>query len=298
MEGVERSMRVLGVVASHRRLGNSEILVKEALRGAEAEGAETHLLRLSDFDLDFCDGCMACVFKRTGCHLQDDVSWLLERLLDAGGLVIGAPTYFLAPAATIKTLTDRVMAVLDRLVRLPPRPAATIAVAGLPEWDQLAQPLLNKLALVLGCRITGSMVAHAPGPGQILLREETVTRARELGRSVVTGEILPRPRNCCPICYSSFFIPAGGREVYCPLCRTRGRLLEAGGEVEVVFEPEALTHNRWSREAMEHHFLGWIVPTREMFLKDLPRIREARQPYLAMDDRWLRKPATTGTGEP
>jgi len=288
-------MRVLGVVASHRRLGNSEVLVKEALRGAEAEGAKTSLIRLGDFRLEFCDGCMACVFKHTGCHRQDDVSWLLEQLLDAEGLVIGAPTYFLAPAATIKTLTDRAMAVLDRLARLPQRLAATIAVAGLPEWDQLAQPLLNKLALVLGCRLTGSMVAHAPGPGQVLLREDTVAQARELGRSVVTGEMLPRPRNRCPICYSSFFIPEGGREVSCPLCRTRGRLQEAGGDLEVVFEPEALTHHRWTREEMEHHFLGWIVPTRDMFLRDLPRIREARQPYLAMDDRWLRRPTPTGT---
>jgi len=35
-----RRMKVLGIVTSHRRLGNTEILVKEALRAAEEEGAE------------------------------------------------------------------------------------------------------------------------------------------------------------------------------------------------------------------------------------------------------------------
>ena len=37
-------MKVLGLVGSVRRLGNSEILTKEALMGAEEEGAEVDKL--------------------------------------------------------------------------------------------------------------------------------------------------------------------------------------------------------------------------------------------------------------
>ena len=44
-------MKVLGIVTSHRRLGNTEILTKEALMGAEEHGAEVEILRLTDYHI-------------------------------------------------------------------------------------------------------------------------------------------------------------------------------------------------------------------------------------------------------
>ena len=38
-------MKVLGIVTSHRRLGNTEILLKEALMAAEQEGAEVEIFQ-------------------------------------------------------------------------------------------------------------------------------------------------------------------------------------------------------------------------------------------------------------
>lgn len=39
-------MKILGLNGSERKLGNTEILVKEALMGAEEEGAQVEMLRL------------------------------------------------------------------------------------------------------------------------------------------------------------------------------------------------------------------------------------------------------------
>ena len=58
-------MKVLGLLASHRRMGNSEVLIRVALKAAEREGAETELIRLTDLEIRPCKGCMACIFK--GC---------------------------------------------------------------------------------------------------------------------------------------------------------------------------------------------------------------------------------------
>ena len=41
-------MKILGLNGSERKLGNTEILVKEALIGAEKEGAQVEMLRLTD----------------------------------------------------------------------------------------------------------------------------------------------------------------------------------------------------------------------------------------------------------
>ena len=49
-------MKVLGIVCSPRRRGNTEIMVKEALAGAEEAGAEVELVTVAGNDLAPCDG--------------------------------------------------------------------------------------------------------------------------------------------------------------------------------------------------------------------------------------------------
>ncbi|MGB8781423.1 MAG: NAD(P)H-dependent oxidoreductase [Candidatus Bathyarchaeia archaeon] len=44
-------VRILGIVGSPRKGGNTETAVREALTAAEREGAETELLQLVDFCL-------------------------------------------------------------------------------------------------------------------------------------------------------------------------------------------------------------------------------------------------------
>lgn len=73
-------MKILGMVASFRKYGNSEIAVKEALLGAEEAGAETKLLRLTDYNIKPCTGCMRCVFKKKQCPLQDDVETIHKEM--------------------------------------------------------------------------------------------------------------------------------------------------------------------------------------------------------------------------
>jgi multimeric flavodoxin WrbA len=43
-------MKILGLNGSERKLGNTEILVKEALMGAEEEGVQVEMLRQSSPD--------------------------------------------------------------------------------------------------------------------------------------------------------------------------------------------------------------------------------------------------------
>ena len=40
-------MKILGISASQRKWGNTDILIQHVLRGAEAQGAETTFLRLT-----------------------------------------------------------------------------------------------------------------------------------------------------------------------------------------------------------------------------------------------------------
>ena len=58
---------VLGVVGSARPWGNSELLVRQVRRGAQAEGAEVEMVRLAALRIDPCTGCMRCVIGGERC---------------------------------------------------------------------------------------------------------------------------------------------------------------------------------------------------------------------------------------
>ena len=182
---------ILGLVGSARPWGNSDLLVRQALRGARAEGAMVHAVRLTDLRLESCTGCMRCVLAGKPCPLEDDMAWLLQALRDADGLVLAAPTYFLGPAAVIKLVLDRLLMVAGWLDEpLPePRPAITLATAGLEGWRGVTLPYLNALVASLGFRPIESQTAIAPGPGEVLLDEGLMAQVLVAGHRLGRGEL-------------------------------------------------------------------------------------------------------------
>jgi len=85
-------MKVLGIAGSPRKNGNTLFLIKEALRSAQEEGAETELLALREKEIKPCDGCWSC--RKTGkCHINDDMQEIYEKLKAADGIILGSPTY-------------------------------------------------------------------------------------------------------------------------------------------------------------------------------------------------------------
>ena len=89
-------MKVIAINGSPRRGANTDSLLKEALRGAEAVGAETEMIRLYDLTYRGCISCFGC--KRKGaklCHyyMKDELSPVLEKVLEADVLLLGSPIY-------------------------------------------------------------------------------------------------------------------------------------------------------------------------------------------------------------
>ena len=64
--------KVLGIIGSWRKMGNSEIMIKEISRHI-AEPHELNLLRLTDFNIGSCRGCYSCLFKEERCVVNDDL---------------------------------------------------------------------------------------------------------------------------------------------------------------------------------------------------------------------------------
>lgn len=99
-------MKVLGIFGSPRRGGNTEILLEEALKGTEKEGAKVDRLYLSDFTLTPCKECHGC--DRTGdCVILDDMQKVYPRLLESDVVILASPIFFYGVTAWAKALIDR-----------------------------------------------------------------------------------------------------------------------------------------------------------------------------------------------
>lgn len=90
-------MKAIAINGSPRKRWNTAQLLEEALRGAGSAGAKTELVNLYDLTYKGCISCFGC--KRKGaipchCYQKDDLSPVLEKVLQSDVLLLGSPIYF------------------------------------------------------------------------------------------------------------------------------------------------------------------------------------------------------------
>lgn len=99
-------MKVLGVVGSFRKNGNTDILVNKVLEGVKSCGIGTECIYLSDFNFKDCIGCEGCA-KTNKCVIKDEMQDIYRLLEESDGIVLGSPTYFYNVTGDIKKFLDR-----------------------------------------------------------------------------------------------------------------------------------------------------------------------------------------------
>ena len=98
-------MKVLGVVGSLRKGGNTEFAVRASLKAAEELGAEIEEIDLADLDIHPCDGCGRC--KKEECHITDGMHAVLPKLATADAIILGTPVYYGSVSGGFKCFLDR-----------------------------------------------------------------------------------------------------------------------------------------------------------------------------------------------
>ena len=104
--------KIVLINASPRATWNTASLIREAARGAEAEGAEVTVFNL--YQLEKFTGCISCF----GCKLpehqgvcicKDGLAPVLEAIRNADGLVLGTPNYLGDVSAAFRALYERLI---------------------------------------------------------------------------------------------------------------------------------------------------------------------------------------------
>lgn len=99
---------VLIISSSPRKGGNSDTLCDEFARGAKESNNHVEKFFLKDKTINYCTGCGLCVENNnTGCSQNDDMTEVLDKIINSDIIVLATPIYFYAMSAQMKTLIDR-----------------------------------------------------------------------------------------------------------------------------------------------------------------------------------------------
>ena len=100
--------KLLVLVGSPRRTGNSALLAAVVQRGAESAGAEASTCFVDDFVSSFLRDCRQCRRPDGECRIDDRFRELFfERYLGAEGVVFCSPVYWYGLSAQLKAFFDR-----------------------------------------------------------------------------------------------------------------------------------------------------------------------------------------------
>lgn len=198
--------KIVGIMGSYRKGGSVDLLVDEALRGAEEAGAAVEKIYLIDKEIKFCTNCRKCTQdpgEAPGkCMHDDEMRAVLDKCLDADGLVLGSPVNFFNVTAITRCFMERLVCLaywpwhshggpVMRNKKITKK-AVLITAAGMPgfliPFFTDALKALKQLAKALGAkpvaRIYAGLAGDSPTPE---LSPKILKKARAAGRSLITG---------------------------------------------------------------------------------------------------------------
>lgn len=281
-------MKILAISAGSVA-GNTELTLLTALQAAQAAHptAAIQLIRLDEIQIN--DTLIAGQFehpfakerKRTVAdNRTDDRPFVLEAIMEADALLLGAPVLNRACTGLLKLFADRTLgpfqdiSVATEMVAqgrgdkvdqriFKPRVAALVSVGGAlsSDWTTLGLPLMQQLLFPMSIKVVDQMQVHGAGlPGSVTLDEAALARAAELGRNLAEQASRPSEERSyvgkpgkCPICNLNVIALLGGNRVECASCAASGTLRLVDGEVLLDFTPDGLESSVFNIAALVKH---------------------------------------------
>jgi multimeric flavodoxin WrbA len=175
------SKKVLVIVSSPRKGGNSEKLCDEFARGAREAGHEVEKVSLAAKRIGYCSGCGACQSSHE-CVKKDDMAALLERMVAADAIVLSTPVYFYTMCAQMKTLIDRCVARYTEISGKDFYFIATAADASKAALERTVEEFRGFAACLEGATERGVVYGTGAWEAGAIVGSPAMKRAYELGK--------------------------------------------------------------------------------------------------------------------
>lgn len=187
--------KVVVLLGSPRKKGNSTALAKQVIHGAESTGAMVESVYLNGLNIKPCQGCYACQKPdSSGCVVDDDMQAVYPKLQAADRWVIASPVYWFSMSAQTKLFMDRCIAMFNEKKEKNRLFNKQIAIAmSYGDTDVFNSGCVNALRSFqdayryAGAKIVGMVYGSAEEPGEIKSNTILMKQAEELGKKLVKG---------------------------------------------------------------------------------------------------------------
>jgi multimeric flavodoxin WrbA len=190
-------MKVLGILGSPRRGGNTEILLDEVLRGARDRGGSCEKVVLRDLKITPCLEIYKCAEVGL-CAIQDDMQDLYGKIQQTERLIIASPIFFYSVPALAKAMIDRCQAlwVKKYVLKLPVSTVADRQGAFISVAATQGKKLFDGVRLTMKYFFDAIDVAYSEElfvrgvdqKGEVRKKPEVLQAAYELGRRLVVKQ--------------------------------------------------------------------------------------------------------------
>mgnify|MGYP001128390160 CR=1 FL=1 len=106
-------MRVLGIMGSPRIKGNTDLLLNEALKGAQSHGVEVEKIVVDKLKIAPCREYYGCL-RDGSCVISVGPPVIYSQLLAVDAIIVASPIFFYGLTGQLKALIDRCQALWAR----------------------------------------------------------------------------------------------------------------------------------------------------------------------------------------
>jgi len=180
------SQKILAILCSPRKNGNSTLLARRAMEGVAAAGGVCETFYVNDMNIRPCQACDGCRQPAaTRCVQEDDMHLIYGALKAADALLLAAPIYMFTMPAQLKLFLDRCYAVFGALAGK--RVGVIFTYGGEDERDSGAINAINAMQDLFDyAKASIACIVHAiaADEGEIATNTRVMDEAFELGKKL------------------------------------------------------------------------------------------------------------------
>ncbi len=186
-------MKLLGIMSSPRIGGNSDLLLDQALKGAQSAGALVEKIILERLKITPCKEIYHCLIDGT-CPLKDDMQGLYPKILAADAIIVATPIFFYTVSAQLIAFISRCQAFWSRKfilknLNIPVKRGAFICVGATKGIRLFEGPKLTMKYFFQAINAEYKeelLIRGVDKKGEINDHPEYLTAAYELGKKLVS----------------------------------------------------------------------------------------------------------------
>jgi multimeric flavodoxin WrbA len=184
-------VNILGLMGSPRIKGNTDLLLDEALKGAQEKGGTVEKITVDKLKIAPCKEYYGCL-KDGNCVIRDDMDDLYPKILAADVVIVASPIFFYTVSAQLMLVISRCQALWARkyvlkTLDIPEKKGVFIAVGatrGAKLFDGPKLTVKYFFQAINAAYTEELLVRGVDKKGEIKDHPDLLTGAYELGKKI------------------------------------------------------------------------------------------------------------------